>query len=225
MAGLTKRLLVGRPLATHAEGHQRLTKLAGLPIFAADAIASSAFANQEILHVLVPVAGMMALDYLIPISLVVVVLLAIVVMSYRQTIFEYPDGGGSYVVSRENLGRPAGLLAGAALMVDYVLTVAVSLAAGTAAIVSAIPSLREHLVAVSLVILGLLVLANLRGVKESGRIFALPTYVYLGAWWGSSAGASTSRTPGASTPCPRTRSSSTTSPRTVSSSGLSPSCC
>ena len=178
---LVKRLLVGRPLATHAEGTQRMRKLIALPIFAADAIASSAFATQEILHVLVPVAAAEAVNYLIPISLVVVVLLFLVVSSYRQTIFAYPGGGGSYVVSRENLGVRAGMLAAASLMVDYTLTVAVSIAAGTAAIASAVPPLRTHLVGVSLFILVLLTLVNLRGVKESGQLFAIPTYVYVAA--------------------------------------------
>jgi amino acid transporter len=176
-----KRLLLGRPLATHAESSQRMRKLIALPIFAADAIASSAFATQEILHVLVRVAAAEAVNYLIPISLVVVVLLFLVVSSYRQTIFAYPGGGGSYVVSRENLGNRAGMLAAASLMVDYTLTVAVSIAAGTAAIASAVPPLRTHLVGVAMVLLILLTLVNLRGVKESGRLFAVPTYVYVGS--------------------------------------------
>ncbi len=181
MPSVVKRVLLGRPLATHAEGTQRLRKLIALPIFAADAIASSAFATQEILHVLVPVAAFAAVDYLVPISLVVVVLLFLVVSSYRQTIFAYPGGGGSYIVSRENLGHRAGMLAAAALMVDYTLTVAVSIAAGTAAIASAVPALRTHLVGVSLLLLVLLTLINLRGVKESGALFAVPTYVYVGS--------------------------------------------
>jgi amino acid transporter len=174
-----KRVLVGRPLATAEQHEQRLRKLVALPIFSADAIASSAFATEEILHVLVPVVGMLALDYLVPISLVVVVLLVVVVSSYRQTIFAYPSGGGSYVVSRDNLGTAASLVAGASLLVDYVLTVAVSIAAGTAAILSAIEPLRAYRVEVAVGLVMLLALANLRGVKESGRVFAVPTYVYI----------------------------------------------
>jgi amino acid transporter len=176
---LAKRVLLGRPLATAEAREQRLRKLVALPVFSADAIASSAFATEEILHVLVPVVGMAALDDLVPISLVVVVLLAIVVTSYRQTIFAYPNGGGAYIVSRENLGTNAALVAGASLLVDYTLTVAVSIAAGTAAIVSAIAPLRDHRVGVAVGLTVLLALANLRGVRESGRLFAVPTYLYI----------------------------------------------
>jgi amino acid transporter len=176
---LLKRLLVGRPLATSEAREQRLRKLVALPIFSADAIASSAFATEEILHVLVPVVGMVALSYLVPISLVVVVLLVIVVSSYRQTIFAYPTGGGSYIVSRDNLGTNASLVAGASLLVDYVLTVAVSIAAGTAAILSAVDALLPYRVEVAVGLTAMLALANLRGVKESGRLFAVPTYVYI----------------------------------------------
>jgi amino acid transporter len=176
---VAKRALLGRPLATAEARDQRLRKLVALPVFSADAIASSAFATEEILHVLVPVIGMAALGYLVPISLVVVVLLAIVVTSYRQTIFAYPNGGGSYIVSRDNLGTTPALVAGASLLVDYTLTVAVSIAAGTAAIVSAIAPLRDHRVGVAVGLTVLLALANLRGVRESGRLFAGPTYAYI----------------------------------------------
>lgn len=178
-ASLLKRVLLGRPLASTEAHEQRLRKLVALPIFSADAIASSAFATEEILHVLVPAIGMAAIGYLVPISLVVVALLAIVVTSYRQTIFSYPHGGGSYIVSRENLGVGVSLVAGASLLVDYVLTVAVSIAAGTAAIVSAVAPLRDHRVGVAVSLVALLALANLRGVRESGRLFAPPTYVYI----------------------------------------------
>ena len=125
-----KRVLVGRPLATSASAHERVSRAVGLAIFSSDAVASSAFATQEILHVLVPVAGMAAIGYLTPMSLLVVALLAIVVFSYRQTINAYPNGGGSYIVSKDNLGVLPGLVAGASLLVDYTLTVAVSIAAG-----------------------------------------------------------------------------------------------
>jgi len=175
----TKRLLVGAPLPSTAASHERLSKKVGLAIFSSDAVASSAFATQEILHVLVPVAGMAAIGYLTPLSLLVVVLLAIVVFSYRQTIKSYPNGGGSYIVSKDNLGTGPGLVAGASLLVDYTLTVAVSIAAGTAAVTSAIDPLRNHEVAVAVTLLVLLAIANLRGVRESGRLFAPPTYGYI----------------------------------------------
>jgi amino acid transporter len=174
-----KRVLVGRPLATSAAPHERVSKVVGLAIFSSDAVASSAFATQEILHVLVPVAGMAAIGYLTPMSLLVVALLAIVVFSYRQTIHAYPSGGGSYIVSKDNLGTLPGLVAGASLLVDYTLTVAVSIAAGTAAITSAVGPLRGHAVGTSVVLLIALALANLRGVRESGRLFAPPTYGYI----------------------------------------------
>jgi amino acid transporter len=174
-----KRFLVGSPLPSTAASHERLSKKVGLAIFSSDAVASSAFATQEILHVLVPVAGMAAIGYLTPLSLLVVVLLAIVVFSYRQTIKSYPNGGGSYIVSKDNLGTGPGLVAGASLLVDYTLTVAVSIAAGTAAITSAIDPLRDHGVEVAVALLVLLALANLRGVRESGQLFAPPTYGYI----------------------------------------------
>jgi amino acid transporter len=156
-----------------------MSKKVALAIFSSDAVASSAFATEEILHVLVPVAGMAALGYLTPISLLVVALLAVVVFSYRQTIAAYPNGGGSYVVSMDNLGRVPGLVAGASLLVDYTLTVAVSIAAGTAAVTSAIDPLRDHSVGVAVALLAGLAVANLRGVRESGRLFAPPTYGYI----------------------------------------------
>jgi amino acid transporter len=174
-----KRVLVGRPLATSASAHERVSRAVGLAIFSSDAVASSAFATQEILHVLVPVAGMAAIGYLTPMSLLVVALLAIVVFSYRQTIHAYPNGGGSYIVSKDNLGILPGMVAGASLLVDYTLTVAVSIAAGTAAITSAIAPLRDHRVGTAVALLVGLAVANLRGVRESGRIFAPPTYGYI----------------------------------------------
>jgi amino acid transporter len=158
---------------------QRLTKRVALAVFGTDAVASTAFATQEILVVLVPAAGMMALDYLVPISLVVIALLAIVTASYRQTLYAYPSGGGSYIVSRENLGTGSSLVAAGSLMVDYTLTVAVSIAAGVAAVTSAIAPLRGHEISLSLVLLTIIVIANLRGVRESGRLFAPPTYTYI----------------------------------------------
>ena len=179
MLSTFKRVLVGRPLASADEGHQRLIKVIALAIFASDAISSTAYATEEILHVLVPHIGMEAIGYLVPISIIVMALLAIVISSYRQTIFAYPSGGGSYVVSRDNLGEMPALVAGSSLLVDYVLTVAVSVSAGVAAITSAFPELHDRQVPICLGFIALLTVMNLRGVKESGRIFAVPTYVYV----------------------------------------------
>ncbi len=175
-----KRSIVGSPLATEDEQHQRLGIPTALAVFASDAISSTAYASQEILLVLIPVAGLsIALDQLIPISIIVMVLLVLVITSYRQTIFAYPGGGGSYVVSRENLGETPALVAGASLLVDYILTVAVSVSAGVAAITSAFPALRPERVEICLAFIAIMTLANLRGMKESGRLFAGPTYVYI----------------------------------------------
>ena len=179
MWGRLKRVLVGVPIASSEEHHQRLSKTVALAVFASDAISSTAYATQEILLVLVPVAGMAALDDIVPLALVVCLLLAIVVTSYRQTIKAYPQGGGSYVVSRENLGRMPSLVAGASILVDYVLTVAVSVSAGVAAIDSAFPELLEYRVILCLGFITLMTVANLRGMKESGRLFAGPTYIYV----------------------------------------------
>jgi len=149
---VVKRLLIGRPLSSREFEQQRLPKRLALGVFSTDAIASTAFATQEILVVLVPAAGMAALGYLVPISLLVVALLVIVVLSYRQTLYAYPNGGGSYIVSRENLGTNPSLVAAASLLVDYTLTVSVSVAAGVAAITSAIAPLRGHEVELAMVI-------------------------------------------------------------------------
>lgn len=174
-----KRLLLGRPLSSREFEQQRLPKRLALGVFSTDAIASTAFATQEILVVLVPAAGMAALGYLVPISLLVVALLVIVVLSYRQTLYAYPNGGGSYIVSRENLGTNPSLVAAASLLVDYTLTVSVSVAAGVAAITSAIAALRGYEVELAVALIVLIAVGNLRGVRESGRLFAPPTYVYV----------------------------------------------
>ena len=176
---LLKRVLVGRPLPSADEERRRIPKIVGLAVFSSDAISSTAYATEEILRVLVARSGMEALEYLIPISLVVVVLLVIVGLSYRQTIFAYPSGGGSYTVSRENLGTGPSLVAAGSMLTDYILTVAVSISAGVAAITSAVPELRGHRVDLGLVLIALITLANLRGLKEAGTIFAGPTYVYV----------------------------------------------
>jgi amino acid transporter len=175
--------LVGRPLATTEQEHQRIPKLIALAVFSSDAISSTAYATEEILFVTALGASSLTLglSVLVPIAICVCILLVIVVTSYRQTIFAYPSGGGSYVVSRENLGEYPSLLAGASLLVDYILTVAVSISAGVAAIISipAFNRLEHQRVPLGLVLIALITVANLRGVKESGRIFAIPTYVYI----------------------------------------------
>src|SRR5215210_1356712 len=180
---MIKRLMVGRPLANEEQDHQRLPKWIGLPVFSSDAISSTAYATEEILFVTAVGASSLTLGLskLIPIATAVAILLAIVAFSYRQTIFAYPSGGGSYIVSRENLGRTPSLVAGASLLVDYVLTVAVSISAGVAAIVS-IPTFRglaDQRVLLCLGLIAFITIANLRGAKESGKLFALPTYVYI----------------------------------------------
>ena len=176
-----KRVLLGRPLATFEEDHQRLRKRIALPVFASDAISSTAYATDEILVVLLGQAaiGVAAWRYLTPLAVVVCVLLVIVVMSYRQTIHAYPSGGGSYIVSKENLGTTPALVAGASLLVDYILTVAVSIAAGVLAITSAVPSIAGHRVLICLGLIVMMMLINLRGLKESGAVFAPPTYIYI----------------------------------------------
>jgi amino acid transporter len=176
---MLKRLLVGRPLANQAADTQRLPKRIALPVFSSDAVSSTAYGTEVILTVLVPVAGMAVFGYLVPLSLVLIGLLTLLVLSYRQTIYAYPGGGGSYIVSRDNLGTNPSLVAAAALLVDYTLNVAVSAAAGAAAISSAIPSLQNHPVALSLGLVALIMVANLRGLRQAGRLFALPFYAYV----------------------------------------------
>jgi amino acid transporter len=176
---LFKRLVIGRPLATDEAVTQRLRKLVALPVFSSDAISSTGYGTEVILSVLVPVAGLAALHYIVPISLIVMAVLVILVVSYRQTIYAYPSGGGSYIVSRENLGQTPSLVAGASLLVDYTLNVAVSIAAGTAAITSAIVPLRGHEVGLGVALLVLVTVANLRGLRESATLFSVPVYLYV----------------------------------------------
>src|SRR5437762_6569419 len=173
-----KRVFLGSPLPTAQSRHERLAKSAALAVFASDALSSVAYATEEILLVLV-LAGTVALSYSIPISIAIAVLIAIVVSSYRQTIRAYPQGGGAYIVSKDNLGVPAGLIAGAALLIDYVLTVAVSVAAGVAALTSAAPSLFRYRIVLCIAAVALIVVANLRGIRESGKIVAAPTYLFI----------------------------------------------
>jgi amino acid transporter len=175
-----RRVVVGRPLATADLAHERLSKVKALAIFSSDALSSVAYATEEILLVLAA-AGAVALSAVLPISLAIAALLAVVAISYRQTIHAYPKGGGSYIVTRDNLGDLAGLTAGAALMLDYVLTVAVSISAGVAAITSAIQFLHPYSVELALGALVLMVMINLRGLREAGTIFAAPTYFFIGS--------------------------------------------
>jgi amino acid transporter len=178
MPGSLKRIFLGSPLATAQARHERLSKIPGLAIFASDNLSSVAYATEEILLVLV-LAGTSALVYSPPIGMSIGLLTAIVATSYWQTIHAYPAGGGAYVVAKENLGTYPGLVAGAALLVDYVLTVSVSVAAGVAAITSAFPALYLHRVAICVGVVLLIMMANLRGIRETGRIFAVPTYWFI----------------------------------------------
>ncbi len=173
-----KRVVLGRPVATAQEMHARLPKWLALSVFSSDAISSTAYATEEILLVLM-VAGAASLKWAFPLSIAVTGLLAIVAISYQQTVHAYPSGGGSYIVSTANLGRKSGMLAASSLMIDYVMTVAVSVAAGVAAIDSAFPSLHGYRVIISVAIVVVMTLANLRGLKDSGRIFSLPTYSFI----------------------------------------------
>ena len=170
--------LIGRPLPTSDAPHQTVSKIVGLAVFGADALSSIAYAPQETL-VILAAGGTQAFGYAFPISLVITALLAIVSVSYLQTIQAYPSGGGAYTVVKENLGVPAALVAGAALLMDYILLAAVTVSSGVAQIVSAFPDLFPFRVWLSIGLLGLIAVANLRGVKESGNIFALPTYFFL----------------------------------------------
>jgi amino acid transporter len=184
-----KRSLLGQPIPTSLEKHERLGRVTGLAVFASDALSSSAYATEEIFWILI-LAGTAALHTSVPISLGIAALLAIVVSSYRQTILAYPSAGGAYIVSRENLGTYPSLVAGGALLTDYVLTVSVSVAAGIAAVTSAVPALYPYRVALCvLAVLGITI-ANLRGVRESGRVFAVPTYAFIASYvlmigWGT----------------------------------------
>jgi amino acid transporter len=178
---LLKRFLVGAPMPLAQMRHERLRKTVALAVFSSDALSSVAYATEEILLVLV-LAGAAALHLTTPIALAITGLLIVVAISYQQTIRAYPSGGGSYIVARENLGDVAGLVAAAALLVDYVLTVAVSVAAGVAAITSAFPALQPEKVTLGVAFVAIIALANIRGVRESGRLFAVPTYFFVASF-------------------------------------------
>ncbi len=187
MAAELKRFIIGRALKTEQAAHERLSKKTALAVFSSDALSSTAYATEEILLVLAVAAAAThghSFAHVLPISVGIAMLLAIVAISYRQTIHAYPSGGGAYIVAKENLGANAGLIAGASLLVDYVLTVSVSIAAGVAAITSAAQGTRfawldDHKVILCLVFIAFIALANLRGVRESGALFATPTYLFV----------------------------------------------
>lgn len=173
-----KRLLIGKPMKSAELEGEKLGKLKALAILSSDALSSVAYGTEQILTVLIA-AGFMALWYSIPIAVAVLALLAILIISYRQTIFAYPSGGGAYIVAKDNLGKAPSLLAGGSLLVDYVLTVAVSSSAGTDAITSAFPELHQYRVTIALVMIVFLTILNLRGVRESGTVLAIPIYLFV----------------------------------------------
>lgn len=178
MVNKFKRVLIGRPMKSGEIEGEKLTKLKALAVLSSDALSSVAYGTEQILIVLMA-AGFAAVWYSIPISIAVLGLLLILILSYRQTIFAYPSGGGAYIVAKTNLGVPVGLLAGGSLLVDYILTVAVSSSAGTDAITSAFPSLHDHRVLIALIMILFLTIMNLRGVTESASVLAIPVYLFV----------------------------------------------
>src|ERR1700720_3161311 len=172
-------LLIGKPLANSEERAEQVGPGQGVPIFGLDALSSAAYGPEAALSLLIPL-GLLGVRYIVPISAAIIALLLIVYFSYRQTISAYPSGGGSYTVARFNLGAPAGLLAAAALLADYILTAAVGISAGVGALVSAVPSLLPYTVSLCVGILIVITILNLRGVREAGDAFAVPTYLFVG---------------------------------------------
>src|ERR1700691_300506 len=172
-------LLLGKPLANWEEKGERIGPAAGIPIFGLDALSSAAYGPDPALTILIPL-GALGVAYILPISFAIIVLLTIVYFSDRQTIDAYPGGGGSYTVARQNIGPGAGLLAAAALMIDYVLTVAVGISAGVGALTSAAPNLLPYTLVLCLGILFVITIINLRGIREAGIAFMVPTYMFLG---------------------------------------------
>src|SRR5436305_1371100 len=177
-----KRLLIGEPLATAESEHERLTKFKALAVLSSDAISSVAYATEAILATLI-VAGSVNLGLTLPISIAIVLLLGIVALSYRQTIPAYPNGGGSYIVAKDNLGTLPGLVAAASLMIDYVRTFSSSVAAGVQALATLFPTFSSTftIVSIDVALVLLIMMVNLRGVRESGSIFAIPTYIFIGS--------------------------------------------
>ena len=172
-------LVVGKPIKTSDERAEQIGPIQGIPIFGLDALSSAAYGPEAALSLLIPL-GLLGVRYIVPISAAIITLLVIVYFSYRQTIAAYPSGGGSYTVARFNLGAPASLLAAAALLADYILTAAVGISAGVGALVSAVPSLLSHTVSLCVGILIVITILNLRGVREAGSAFAIPTYLFVG---------------------------------------------
>ena len=175
----TLDLLFGRPLATSDERAEQIGPAAGIPIFGLDALSSAAYGPEAALTLLIPL-GLDGVRHIVPVTMAIIILLVIVYFSYRQTIEAYPHGGGSYTVATENLGKGPGLLAAAALMIDYILTAAVGISAGVGALISAVPSLHQHTLVICLGILAILTMINMRGVRDTGVAFLIPTYVFLG---------------------------------------------
>ncbi len=172
-------LLFGRPLATSEERAECIGPLAGIPVFGLDALSSAAYGPEAALTLLIPL-GLLGVRYILPVSTAIVILLIIVYFSYRQTIEAYPRGGGSYTVASQNLGEGAGLLAASALMIDYILNAAVGISAGVGALISAVPSLQPHILALCLIVLAILTIVNMRGVHDTGAVFMIPTYLFTG---------------------------------------------
>src|ERR1700743_1224827 len=172
-------ILMGRPLANWEERGEQVGPSAGVPIFGLDALSSAAYGPEAALTLLIPL-GLLGIHYILPVIAAIVVLLIIVYFSYCQTIEAYPQGGGSYTVASSNLGERAGLLAAAALMIDYVLTAAVGISAGVTAMTSALPKFQPHTLALCLLILAILAVVSLRGVKDTGKAFIVPTFLFIG---------------------------------------------
>jgi amino acid transporter len=179
MLSIFKRLLIGKTLKTEELHNEKFNVFWGLPILSSDTISSVAYAGEEILRVLIPIVGIAAYTNMFYVSLAIVILLFILVFSYRQTIENYPNGGGSYIVAKDNIGNIPGLVAGASLSIDYILTVAVSTSAGTAAITSAFPAFYDYRVEITLLLILLLTIGNLRGIKDSSKLFGIPTYLFI----------------------------------------------
>lgn len=176
-----RRLLLGRPLANDEQDQQRISILTAIPVLGLDALSSTAYGPEAALAVLIPL-GAAGSRFLWPLMVAILALLVLLGISYRQTITAYPTGAGSYAVVRSNLGTFAGLLAATALMIDYILNVAVGISSGVAALVSALPSLQPHILPLCLVVLALITLANLRGTGEAGLLFSFPTYLFLASF-------------------------------------------
>src|SRR6202167_3500589 len=172
-------LIVGKPIRTDDERAEQVGPAQGVPIFGLDGLSSAAYGPEAALSLLIPL-GLLGVQYIVPISAAIITLLVIVYFSYRQTIAAYPSGGGSYTVARFNLGARTGLLAAAALLADYILTAAVGISAGVGALISAVPSLLPHTISLCLGILIVITILNLRGVRDAGAAFAIPTYLFVG---------------------------------------------